>query len=1287
MPILNNQFTKSKPDAIFEDLKPKDTLASLRDDDEFVMVTERFLDSLSSQSIIDKGKDVGDLYQFFRGTDWNLQDATSLGIKASNFTDKQKEDYNYLRTRWDNASVGGKGPERRQLAIDATQEILTDPANWASALLIPWTAGSSVVGKIAAGEAAKLTIKEAVKTGVKQTVKTGIAKGASLIPGQALKSPLTAKQTYGIVSLEGTAYAGTFNYVHQSADLATYRRDERDFMETAKVAATAGVLAPVTFGAVKGVTYTVPKFMKAVNEERIARIDNNENYKSNFAVKLTTDFLDKIELGSKMIGYGAGVLPLRPTSLFKAKSSRDKDLNTLLKIFKYDADEFFIAPKPGDQKLLNLDYNANLRKLYGNRQEELYSIILKYKLRSHHSLFNPIKGEKNLKTKAKRFFSSPTVKQVLSEETDLDLAYYLRTGNTTKFVNGKQIKLANNIKGAGIEIRKLLNNIYDDSVKLGLKPNKVPDYFPRAWRTDKIKANKDDFIKKIMKAEGSSFSSAEKLWKQLATEGSPESSSSVGLSKTRLQAERRLIKLKDKDFADYLSNDVENVLLKYIGETSALLTRTDMLGETIEDFSSKWLKKIEDNGNIKLNKFEKDHLKLMYEVTTGQKGRIDTSKTVAGLPIGAIGATLHDVATVSMQTSMLGLSAVTSLVETGVPLLLGANYKLGKNAFTRAVNQSGKEFWNKQKANFGVGNPNKEVRPADRLDLNAFMNSMSLGGEDRITAIYGQAITRPFTKIQNVFFRTIGLHDLTRFLQLMGYDMGKNLIYKNLKTLVDNPNMNSTNKKLLQDQLAELDIDADEGIKWIQRGAEHTDDYYLNKVRAGANRYTDEVVMNPTAASNQKPLIHSLAGTKWMYGLLGYITAFSNGPLRNVVRNLTKDARSIPNGANPFSTGGNISTGRALTGAAFMYSIGLLNYTIRTSGRNYEDLESGKISEEDFVKRTLAYSGLLGPAEMYMRYEFAERYENKIIAAIGSVTGPNVADLIDYLSQFSERGAVAEIALKRAPFSVALKSTFPETYQKALEEARRIDKDVLGLKGEFPERPLENPLPPIRQPNVTGGLVEGKDDVPQTKEDPADRVNPITGLPYSDQMDRLGFNEGGMTEDKLLNFILATEDINLYRDYRQGNLDKVVIAHEGSERFQEQHGKKDVSTIGGITGSEITKATVNETVEMVKERINKEREYLNEIIPEEKRLNIPQSVQDSAVSLMFNVGQSAFKNSKAYQNLLNGDIQGYYREAFDPQQGFTKIIGADGTKKIDEGLVNRRRQELELAQNLWKAPE
>jgi len=37
----------------------------------------------------------------------------------------------------------------------------------------------------------------------------------------------------------------------------------------------------------------------------------------------------------------------------------------------------------------------------------------------------------------------------------------------------------------------------------------------------------------------------------------------------------------------------------------------------------------------------------------------------------------------------------------------------------------------------------------------------------------------------------------------------------------------------------------------------------------------------------------------------------------------------------------------------------------------------------------------------------------------------------------------------------------------------------------------------------TGGLVEGKFKVPYTKEDPADRRDPNTGLPYSDQMEDL----------------------------------------------------------------------------------------------------------------------------------------------------------------------------------------
>ena len=47
-----------------------------------------------------------------------------------------------------------------------------------------------------------------------------------------------------------------------------------------------------------------------------------------------------------------------------------------------------------------------------------------------------------------------------------------------------------------------------------------------------------------------------------------------------------------------------------------------------------------------------------------------------------------------------------------------------------------------------------------------------------------------------------------------------------------------------------------------------------------------------------------------------------------------------------------------------------------------------------------------------------------------------------------------------------------------------------------------------RKEYSTGGLATGPE-VPDTKEDPADRVNPFTGSPYSDQMARLGLQDGG----------------------------------------------------------------------------------------------------------------------------------------------------------------------------------
>ena len=79
---------------------------------------------------------------------------------------------------------------------------------------------------------------------------------------------------------------------------------------------------------------------------------------------------------------------------------------------------------------------------------------------------------------------------------------------------------------------------------------------------------------------------------------------------------------------------------------------------------------------------------------------------------------------------------------------------------------------------------------------------------------------------------------------------------------------------------------------------------------------------------------------------------------------------------------------------------------------------------------------------------------------------------------------------------------YSNTYQK-LSNLPLIEKNEYSKQEQ---EALEMVNPPMRLNKVEGGLVEGKDDVPYTKENPADRVDPFTGQPYSAQVEELGLD-------------------------------------------------------------------------------------------------------------------------------------------------------------------------------------
>ena len=81
----------------------------------------------------------------------------------------------------------------------------------------------------------------------------------------------------------------------------------------------------------------------------------------------------------------------------------------------------------------------------------------------------------------------------------------------------------------------------------------------------------------------------------------------------------------------------------------------------------------------------------------------------------------------------------------------------------------------------------------------------------------------------------------------------------------------------------------------------------------------------------------------------------------------------------------------------------------------------------------------------------------------------------------------------------------------------------------------------LRLPKATGGLVKGKDDVPYTKEDPSDRVDPFTGSPYSDQMARLGLNEGGNVNVNISQINNLLKELGYSKEARAAKLGNIGV--------------------------------------------------------------------------------------------------------------------------------------------------
>jgi hypothetical protein len=163
-----------------------------------------------------------------------------------------------------------------------------------------------------------------------------------------------------------------------------------------------------------------------------------------------------------------------------------------------------------------------------------------------------------------------------------------------------------------------------------------------------------------------------------------------------------------------------------------------------------------------------------------------------------------------------------------------------------------------------------------------------------------------------------------------------------------------------------------------------------------------------------------------------------------------------------------------------------------SSNKKYKE----SVAEEDYLEKIAETFAFSGNGNLWV-----EKARN--MAKYDSTFAESVAPVVGFTEDMFEI-ITTPVKLMTDDEANTLLEVIGETTKEVSEVTPIVREFAPLLEPEEPET-----LSQIKSKYATGGLVEGKDDVPYTKENPADRVDPNTGKPYSDQMARLGLAEGG----------------------------------------------------------------------------------------------------------------------------------------------------------------------------------
>jgi len=1060
-----------------------ETVSEFKEDPEVIEKFELLTDYLGNNrtfmsALVDPSTSARDTdpAEFLRDDVIRIGAKLNKAMAMENAPEDVKEAYRYLQDRFDRAEIGGIGDFFSAFA-DYGTDVVFNPETLASVVAGIFSGGQSAAGTAVAQQGARLSLAKA------------------LGKASAIMNPTTV----GGAATYAGAFTGLDNYTQQQLDISLDKREEVDegelFIATALGAgAGAGVAKLLKLGSSRinrqnteqafedagfadDFAERARRSFDAANEKAdVAPEPGTEIVEDNipvYAPKMIEDFSEKFQnvtpdpediisdpqfsnLVNDLGGGQATQDELIDAAIAAAQQeSKDKVssvfMNKLYRMFSNTTSSMFGGKASGvyspytsysgaakvlqqkfsrefaktwrgPQKIIAEDFAEAQRNITGKYYVEFLNIV-------EPIAFNKLKGS-------------------LKDNVNADLSKAIRgikTGNKS-------------IDVTGLKIKQIYEELGDRLYEAGIIAHKVDDYVPRMWNRKAIQNNTEQFKSLLVQeGEAADLIEADRIVKEMLDKQNQLDSGTHGHF---FSAKRKFENIKnDGLFEEFLNNDVNSTFYSYIYQAGKSLAKKRVFGVRNEnEFISRWINRIADDHlratGKALPKAERERMLQTYRLATSE----NLDRYTDGIQNVADGYNfVTRIATLPLATLSSLSEVLLNISKAGVINSVKGFGEAAEISFKRLTKDMHSELMSKH--GLTAQEAWRELyEHSVAIDHGLSQVGNRLAGDD--------LINDNLQKASNKFFRLNLLDQWTKFAQLTSYSTGKRLIEDNIQAIAEHGNAKITRRiQNKMDELAELGIDLEEGIKWFNAGAKTNTEFY-SKIKDGAARYTNDIILQPTALSSIKPRLYTNPKTSILFNLLSYPAAFSNTILKGAAKQLIR---------NPSANAAKVLTAGLIMTETQRY----LNF-IRSRGQSEEDVTPAEA-------RLAAIKRWGGNGLLFDQLERAQKtamYSGKVSSYLLMPFGPLPSDVINFYNR--PASTLGTKVPGYAAGTTLLGKDVMDEYRDGLKDLDRKLKDV-----SIPDKPM----------NVGRDLFAkgGEVDVPNAPKEPDERIDKMTGLPYNIQ--------------------------------------------------------------------------------------------------------------------------------------------------------------------------------------------